>query len=127
MRYVVDHSVLLAIVRGDVATVFRLQMYEKRLVRVPEPVLLHVDREVARRASSGAKERWRLLAPALPRMPWTQDVTEMLMVLEPPLSFAVSLDAIIAAHAMATEGAVMTLERARFDGMPGVRVEDLLA
>lgn len=125
MRYVIDHSVLLEIVRGNGTVIEVLGLYSKREVTVPEPVLLHVAREVADGASPEAKERWEMLAPALPRAPWTADVTEKLLLLEPPAGVPVSLDAITAAHALASERAVLTVERARFDGMPGVRIEEI--
>lgn len=77
-------------------------------------------------ASQGARERWAILEPALPRTPWTAEVTEKLLSLDPPVGIPVPLDAIVAAHALASERAVLTVEKARFEGMPGVRVEELV-
>jgi predicted nucleic acid-binding protein len=125
MLRVVDASVLLAIAKGNILVIQQLMLTRKGEVAVPEPVIVHTGIEVRSLTEHEAVERWQRVVDVMPRLPWTAEVTEALLDLEPPSGLAVDLDAITAAHAVAKKAAVFTREPERYAWIRRLRIEAL--
>jgi predicted nucleic acid-binding protein len=120
VKYIVDASVLLAVARGEWVKIQLLGWHKKRDVAVPEPVVAHTAVEVRRIPKPAALERWTKLVDAMPRAVWTPAVTAKLLELA-----AADVDAITAAHALAFDAAVLTMDQQRYPRIEGLRVDEL--
>jgi predicted nucleic acid-binding protein len=125
VKYIVDASVLLAVGRGQRLKIQFLGFHRKRDLAVPEPVVVYTGIEVRNIAKDDALMRWTMLVDQMPRVPWTSDVTKRVLALEPPSGLAVGLDAITAAHALALDATLLTVEEARYQWIEGLRVDEL--
>lgn len=121
MKYIVDASVLVAVGQGEWLKIQMLGMHRKRDVAVPEPVVLRSAREVRTLTKPDAVRRFTMLMAEMPRVPWTKEVTDKLVELGVPGD----LNAITAAHALAHDATVLTMDRARYASFAGLRVDEL--
>jgi predicted nucleic acid-binding protein len=120
MKYIVDESVLIAVVRGNRTVIEQLHWHRKWELGTPQPVVLAVDALVKDLRLRGATKRWHLLLPDLPRLSWTDGVTDRL------LGYARSdLDAITVAHALELDAHIVTIDPGRYSWADGLRVEEL--
>jgi predicted nucleic acid-binding protein len=126
MKYVLDRSLLLEVIRGNRTVIEVLSWYRKHDVVVPEPVVVSLTREAKLVGSPGARKRWELLIAELPRSAWTSAVTERLLTLDPPDGDdLVAVDVLAAAYALAADAVLLTLAPARFKWVEGLRIEDV--
>jgi hypothetical protein len=125
VKYILDASVLMMVGRGDRLKIGFLGWHRKCDVAVPEPVVLHTAIEVRRIPKVDAVKRWTMLVAEVPRVPWTSSVTDKVLAFEPPPGAALDLDAITAAHALAHDATVLTVDRKPYAWISGLRVDEL--
>ncbi len=132
MKYVLDTNAVSALMKGDATMLKSLSTVSKQEVGVPQPVLAEIaygiDRLPRSKRREGLQERCELIRAELPRVEWTDAVSDAFgrikAALEKKGTRIEDFDAAIAAHAVAS-GA--TLVSANLDDMvrvPGLTVED---
>jgi tRNA(fMet)-specific endonuclease VapC len=118
--------------RGDRAVVARMAALEKTDVAVPQPVLAEIYYGIARLRPSRKKtwltQRLAVFARELPRVVWSDEVSEQFGRLKADLKNARALiedfDVAIAAHAVAHAATLVTSNRAHMQRVKGLEVED---
>lgn len=132
MKYVLDTHALSALMRGDARIVERLRGTAKGQVVVPQPVVAEVTYGIERlprsRRRSALQDRFDLLRSELPRVPWSDAVTEhfgrVKAVLERKGKRIEDFDVAIAAYALAIDGVLVTANADDMARVPGLRIED---
>jgi tRNA(fMet)-specific endonuclease VapC len=132
MKYVLDTNMLSALMKGDPRAVDRLKAVSKDAVGVPQPALAEIAYGIARLPRSKRKEalqdRFDLLRTELPRVPWSDEVSECFgsvkAALEKRGERIEDFDAAIAAHALALGAVLVTADMSHMVRVPGLVVED---
>jgi tRNA(fMet)-specific endonuclease VapC len=132
VRYVLDTNVLSALMKGERHAVDRLKGLSKAEIGVPQPVFAEIAYGIARLPKSKRKEalqeRFDLLRAELPRLAWTDEVSERFgsvkAVLEKKGERIEDFDAAIAAHALARGAVLVTANVSHMAQVPGLVVED---
>lgn len=132
VKYVLDTNVLSALMRGERSAVDRLKGLRKDEVGVPQPAFAEIAYGIARLPKSkrrGAlQERFDLLRAELPRVDWTDDVSERFgsikALLEKRGERIEDFDAAIAAHALSRGVVLATANIKHMVRVPGLVVED---
>jgi tRNA(fMet)-specific endonuclease VapC len=132
---VLDTNVLSALMRGDRAAIARLRGARKDEVGVPQPALAEIAYGIARlprsKRRAALEERFALLRAELPRLDWTDEVSDAFGVIKAALEKRgeriEDFDVAIAAHAVARGAALVTANRAHMARVQGLRVEDWVA
>ena len=132
MKYVLDTNAVSALMKGDATMLKSLSAVSKQEVGLPQPVLAEIAYGIERLPRSkrreGLQERYELIRAELPRVEWTDAVSDAFgrikAALEKKGARIEDFDATIAAHALAYSA---TLVSANLDDMvrvPGLTVED---
>jgi tRNA(fMet)-specific endonuclease VapC len=132
MKYVLDTNVLSALMKGDRHAVDRLRAANKDEVGVPHPALAEIAYGIARLARSRRQdtlqERFDLLRMELPRVEWSDEVSESFgsvkALLEKKGERIEDFDAAIAAHALARGAVLVTANVKHMVRIPGLVTED---
>lgn len=132
MKYVLDTNVLSALMKGDRHAVDRLRAVGKDEIGVPHPALAEIAYGIARLARSKRKdalqERFDLLRTELPRVEWSDEVSECFgtikALLEKKGERIEDFDAAIAAHALARGAVLVTANVKHMVRVPGLVVDD---
>lgn len=132
MKYVLDTNVLSSLMKGDRHAVDRLRAVNKDEVAVPHPALAEIAYGIARLARSRRKdtlqERFDLLRTELPRVEWSDEVSESFgsvkALLEKKGERIEDFDAAIAAHALARGAVLVTANVKHMVRIPGLVIED---
>jgi tRNA(fMet)-specific endonuclease VapC len=132
VTYVLDTTVLSALMRGEPGASRRLLDTPPAEVAVPQPVLAEIHYGLARLAPSRRRKeleaRLAILVRALPRAPWDDEVSrffgEVKAQLERRGERVDDFDVAIAAHALARQSAVVTRNARHFVRIRGLVVED---
>lgn len=132
MIYVLDTNVISALMRADEEVADRLAAVERADVRLPQPALAEVAYGIAlvppskRRAR--LEERRAIVASAIERAEWTEDVSDAFGRIKALLAKRGELiedfDIAIAAHAMAVGGVLVTADVKHMPRIPGLTIED---
>lgn len=132
MRYVLDTNVLSALMKGDRSAVDRLKAVSKDEIGVPQPALAEIAYGIARLPRSKRKdalqERFDLLRTELPRVAWSDEVSESFGAVKAHLEKKgeriEDFDAAIAAHALSCGAVLVTANVNHMVRVPGLVVED---
>ncbi len=132
MTYVLDTNAVSALMKGSALVVERLAATEPADVAVPQPVLAElafgIERLPRSRRRTALQARFDLLCVELPRVEWTDLVSQMYgrikATLERRGTRIEDFDAAIAAHALAQEATLVTADLDHMTRVPGLRVED---
>ena len=132
MKYVLDTNAVSALMKGDPRFVARLRQVSKEDVAVPYPVLAEIAYGIARlprsRRRELLRERFDLVRAELPRVPWSDDVSEAFGTLKAQLERrgerVEDFDVAVAAHAVTTDAVLVTANLGHMRRMPGLRIED---
>lgn len=132
MKYVLDTNVLSALMKGDSRAVARLAEVSKDEVGVPQPALAEIAFGIARLPRSRRREalqgRFDLLRTELPRVDWTDDVSECFGSIKASLEKrgerSEDFDAAIAAHALARGAVLVTANVNHMVRVQGLVIED---
>ena len=132
MTYVLDTNAVSALMRGSAAVVERLAATAPADVAVPQPVLAEIAYGIERLARSkrrvALQARFDLLCSELPRVDWTDTVSQMYGRVKASLerrgTRIEDFDAAIAAHALAVDATLVTADLDHMTRVPGLRVEN---
>lgn len=132
MKYVLDTNAVSALMKGQARMLGRLQSVDRGDVGVPQPVVAEIAYGISRLPRSKRKleleSRFGLVRSELLRVPWTDDVSDAFGRLKAELERRgrriEDFDAAIAAHALATQSALVTADAKHMIRAPGLRVED---
>jgi len=132
LKYVLDTNVLSALMKGEPRVVERLRHAAPRDVAVPQPVLAEIAYGIERlprsKRRTALRDRFDLLRSELPRVEWTDDVSECFgsikSALEKKGTRIEDFDAAIAAHALARSAVLVTANLGDMTRVPGLVVED---
>ena len=132
MTYVLDTNVVSALMRGDAEPTRRLLSMDRSRVLLPQPVIGEIEYGIARlprsRTRTSLETRARALFVALPRAPWTDEVSARFgatkAALEREGRRLEDFDIAIAAHALAVGAAVASANVRHLGRIEGLRVED---
>lgn len=135
MRYVLDSTVLSALMRKDPAVVDRVLALARTDVGVPQPVLAEISFGIARLPRSKRREALRMefdaLRAELPRVAWSDDVSEIFGVIKGSLQNTgqrlEDFDIAIAAHALAYGAILVSSNLKHMRRIAGLVVEDWCA
>jgi tRNA(fMet)-specific endonuclease VapC len=132
VKYVLDTNVLSALMKGDNRAVDRLRAVSKDEVAAAQPALAEIAFGIARLPRSKRREalqaRFDLLRSELPRVAWTDSVSECFgsikATLEKRGERIEDFDAAIAAHALAAGATLVTSNVNHMVRVPGLVIED---
>jgi tRNA(fMet)-specific endonuclease VapC len=132
MRYVLDTTIVSALMRAERGPATRLLRESPTSVLVPQPVVAEVAYGLARlprsRRKSDLSERFSVVLAALDRAAWTDDVSrhfgDLKAALERAGARVADFDLAVAAHAIAYEARVVTRNTRHFARVPGIACED---
>ena len=132
MRYVLDTNAVSALMRGDPGVVSRLASVDRGDVGVPQPVLAEIEYGIQRlpasRRRTHLRDRFDLLRTELPRVEWTDEVSDRFghvkATLERRGQRIEDFDAAIAAHALGHGAVLVTANLDDMQRVPGLPVED---
>ncbi len=131
VRYVLDTNTVSFLMKGVPRVVDRLVETPRTEVGVPQPVLAELEYGVRRLARSKRKtwlqDRLRLVR-AIPRVPWTDAVSEQFGRIKTSLEKAGTpiedFDVAVAAHAIAHGCTLVSSDAAHMLRIRGLKVED---
>jgi tRNA(fMet)-specific endonuclease VapC len=129
--YVLDTSVVSALMRRETDVQERLLREAPGDVKVPQPVVAEIEYGLARigrsRRAAELRDRWLVLAGGLDRATWTDEVSAAFGAIKADLEHhgrrLDDFDVAIAAHAMALGATVVTRNTDHFARIEGLRVE----
>jgi tRNA(fMet)-specific endonuclease VapC len=132
VTHVLDTNAVSALMKGTPAVVARLAGEVPGEVAIPQPVVAEIAYGIERLPRSRRREvlteRFDLVCSELPRMEWTDDVSQayarVRATLERRGMRIEDFDAAIAAHALAGGATLVTSNGRHMTGIPGLRVED---
>jgi tRNA(fMet)-specific endonuclease VapC len=132
MTYVLDTNAVSALMKGSPAVIDRLATTERAEVAVPQPVLAEIAFGIERlprsKRRAALQARFDLLCAELPRMEWTDIVSQtygrIKVWLERRGTRIEDFDAAIAAHALAVDATLVTANLDHMMRIPGLRTED---
>ncbi len=132
MTYVLDTTVISALMRAEAGPSKRLLQTTPAQVAVPHPVIAEIHYGLARLAPSRRRRdleaRLALLLRTLPRVLWNDDVSrvfgEIKAGLERHGERVDDFDVAIAAHALAIDAVVVTRNVRHFSRINALRIED---
>jgi tRNA(fMet)-specific endonuclease VapC len=132
VRYVLDTNAVSALIRGEPVITARLERVGRADVGVPQPALAEISYGIERlppsRRRETLQERLDLVRAELPRVPWTDRVTERFGAIKATLERkgrrTEDFDAAIAAHALAEGATLVTADNDDMARVPGLTVED---
>jgi tRNA(fMet)-specific endonuclease VapC len=132
VSYVLDTTAMSALMRAEPGPSRRLLEIRPAEVSVPAPVLAEIFYGIARLAPSRRRReleaRLAQLMRALPRAPWSDDVSRCFGAIKAGLERRGErlddFDAAIAAHALAHRATVVTRNVRHFARVEGLVVED---
>ena len=132
MRRVLDTNVVSSAMRGDLATLERLEALGKLNALVPQPVWAEIaygiDRLPASRRRGGLEQRFAMFRSELPTLEWSLEVSlrfgEIKALLERRGAPLEDFDIAIAAHAIASRAIMVTANIRHFRRVQGLEVED---
>jgi tRNA(fMet)-specific endonuclease VapC len=130
MPFVLDTTVMSALMRADVVAARHLLATRPGDVGVPQPVLAELHYGLARLPASKKKrlleDRLAVLLQSLSRLAWDDAVSERFgeakAALEARGERVDDFDLAIAAHALALDATVVTSNTKHFDRIPRLRV-----
>jgi tRNA(fMet)-specific endonuclease VapC len=131
MSYVLDTSAVSDLMRGDPATVARLERERRSEVWMPQPVVAEISYGLARMRLSRRKrlleQRFADLLAVMRRIEWTDEVShhfgDAKAALEHRGERIEDFDLAIAAHGLAYEAIVVTRNQRHLSRVPGARIE----
>lgn len=132
MKYILDTNVVAALMKGDPTVVSRLRATAKTDVALPQPVAAEVAFGLARLPRSKRRahlERaWHALAAEIPRLHWTDDVSEAFGRIKATLERSGrpidDFDIAIAAHAVTEGASLVTFNTRHMERVPTLSLED---
>jgi tRNA(fMet)-specific endonuclease VapC len=132
VRYVLDTNAVSALMKGDRASVARLQAASREDVAVPQPVLAEIAYGIERLPRSARRARLRrryaLIRDEIPRCPWTDAVSESFGTIKADLERRgeriEDFDVAIAAHAVAHGAVLVTANLGHMSRVAGLEVQD---
>jgi tRNA(fMet)-specific endonuclease VapC len=132
MKYVLDMSTIAALMRGNPEAVTRLEEQPRFEVTIPQTVVAEIRFGLSRLRPSNRRRRleetWSLFEKELHRVPWTEEVSQQFGTIKASLSRAGrqldDLDIATAAHALANEAILVTAEKAKWQRIKGLQVEN---
>lgn len=132
MNYVLDTNAVSALMKGDPRVTARLERASRAAVAVPQPVFAEVAYGIERLPKSRKKDvlraRMELLRTELPRMEWSDAVTDAFgrikAALERKGTRIEDFDAAIAAHASAHDAVLVSANIDDMVRVPGLTIED---
>jgi tRNA(fMet)-specific endonuclease VapC len=132
VTYVLDTTVVSALMRAEPRPSARLLQAAPDEVCIPQPVAAEIRYGIARLAASRRRreleERFEILLRTLARAGWTDDVSRSFGRIKADLERRGQrigdFDAAIAAHALAVDGVVVTRNVRHFSRIRGLSVED---
>ena len=131
MSFVLDTSVVSALMRGESSVVERLKAVASDRVSVPRPVFAEIEYGIERRPRSRRRDllrgRYELVAKELRRAPWTDEVSRWFGIVKAGLERTgerlEDFDVAIAAHALATGATLVTANHDHMARIPGLKIE----
>ena len=132
MKYVLDTNVVAALMKGEPTVVSRLRATAKTDVALPQPVAAEVAFGLARLPRSKRRDHleraWHALAAEIPRLSWTDDVSEAFGRIKAALERSGrpidDFDVAIAAHAVAQGASLVTFNTRHMARVPALSLED---
>jgi tRNA(fMet)-specific endonuclease VapC len=132
VNYVLDTNAVSAVMKGDARVLERLKGVSKKTVSVPQPVFAEIAYGIERLPKSRRREvlrqRFELVRSEFSRAEWSDAVTEAFGVIKASLERKgrriEDFDAAIAAHALATNGVLVTANMDDMVRVTGLVVED---
>ena len=132
MTYVLDTNAVSALMKGNAAVIERLAATEPAEIAIPQPVLAEIAFGIERlprsKRRTALQTRFDLLCSELPRVEWTDVVSQMYgrikATLERRGTRIEDVDAAIAAHALTLDATLVTANLDHMTRVPGLRVED---
>lgn len=132
MKYVLDTNAFSALMAARATTIERLAAVGHADVGVPHPVLAEIAYGIERLPRSRRKdllrERFELLADALSRVEWTDEVSASFGTIKASLERRgqriEDFDAAIAAHALANHAILVTSNLGHMARVSGLVIED---
>lgn len=135
MRYVLDTNVVSHAMKGAAGVLARMRRAGRSEIGLPQPVVAELAYGIARlprsRRKELLKERLEWLCAELPRVVWTDAVSESFAQIKAGLERRgeriEDFDLAIAAHALAHGAVLVTADRRHMPRIPGLVVEDWAA
>lgn len=132
MIYVLDTNAISALMKGNPSVVERLATTEPAQVGVPQPVMAEIAFGIERlprsKRRTALQARFDLLCAELPRVEWTDAVSQTYGRIKAGLerrgSRIEDFDAAIAAHALANDATLVTADLDDMTRIPGLRIDD---
>ena len=132
MKYVLDTNALSALMKSHPRVIERLSEIDRADVAVPQPVLAEIAYGIERLPPSRRRDmltqRFELLRAELPRVPWTDDVTDEFGRIKARLEKLgrriEDLDAAVAAHAVANQATLVTANVRHMIRIANLSVDD---
>lgn len=132
MTHVLDTNTLSALMKGTPAVVARLAGEASGEVAIPQPVVAEIAYGIERlprsRKRQVLEERFDLVCSELPRVEWTDAVSDAYVRVKAALerrgAHIEDFDAAIAAHALAADATLVTSNAKHMSRVPDLRVED---
>jgi len=132
VTYVLDTNAVSALMKGNAAVIERLAATEPAEIAIPQPVLAEIAFGIERlprsKRRTALQTRFDLLCSELPRVEWTDVVSQMYgrikATLERRGTRIEDVDAAIAAHALTLDATLVTANLDHMTRVPGLRVED---
>jgi tRNA(fMet)-specific endonuclease VapC len=130
--YVLDTNAISALMKGNPSVVERLATTEPAQVGVPQPVMAEIAFGIERlprsKRRTALQARFDLLCAELPRVEWTDAVSQTYGRIKAGLerrgSRIEDFDAAIAAHALANDATLVTADLDDMTRIPGLRIDD---
>lgn len=134
MKYILDTNAISALMKGDPNVIARLRQVSRSDVFVPPPAIAEIAYGIERLPRSKRKDalasRFQLVQNEIQRAVWSDQVSHAFgsikAALERKGERIEDFDAAIAAHAVATNGILVTTNLKHMKRVPGLEVEDWL-
>ena len=131
MSYILDTTVISALMRGEPTASARLIATPPPEVAIPQPVVAELEYGLARLPRSRRRrmleERWHVLLHSLGRVLWSDEVSRCFGNLKTKLELRGArlgdFDLAIAAHAIASNAVLVTDNLRHFQRIEGLRLE----
>jgi len=132
VKYVLDTNVVSALMAGNSSVIARLADIPRSDVGVPQPVLAEIAYGIERlqksRRKDALRDQFTLLRSELPRVEWSDRVTDVFGTIKAQLEKAgrriEDLDAAVAAHALANNATLVTANVRHMTRIAGLSVEN---